>query len=197
MAVSLYGVRPLTAAETGAAVRKAWTRAPGVHPTNLTAEATLRRVADFLEANNMDEVIKSFEPNNRNIHAFLGGGLDDMLRSILVTAFRSASLVKSGWWKESHGGVMDEYRLFKGIIRDPRGVERDDYVAIRMVKVNECSMTVMMGIHDSGEWIIFDWGERFSEKDPKEYDVLAELPKDYRCSPTQPPHATEPSRPAR
>jgi hypothetical protein len=92
---------------------------------------------------------------------------------------------------------MDEYRLFKGLMRDPRRVERDDYVAIRMVKVNECSMTVMMGIHDPGEWIIFDWGQGFSEEDPKEYNVLAELPKNYRCSPASKPRATEPIRPTR
>jgi hypothetical protein len=180
-ALSLCDARHI-AAQSGEPARKPWTRAPGAHPTNLTAEATLQRVADLLEAKNMAEVVKSFEPNNRNTHAFLGGGLDDQGRSILITLFRSATLVKSGWWQESHGGVLDEYRLFKGAVRDPKGAEV--YVAIRMIWINECSGTA--GIHDPGEWIIFDWSEEFSETSYKESSFRGELPKDYRCKPSCP-----------
>jgi len=158
-----------------------WTRVPGRHSTNRTPEATLQRVADLLQANDIDEMMKSFEPNNRNNRSFRGGSLDEHQRATLAAYFRGATLAKKGWWEESHGGVYDEYRLFKGVLYDTNANPRD--FKIRMVKVNPCSMTVQMGLHDPGEWIIFDWQEAFSDPHVSfsENPFRAELPKDYRC----------------
>jgi hypothetical protein len=59
-------------------------------------------------------------------------------RSGLAAFFRGAVLVGSGWWEGAHGGVMDEYRLFRGVLRDGKGATSIDS-KIHMVRLNECS----------------------------------------------------------
>ena len=137
-------------AQESASQRQPWQRAPGPHLTTLTAEQTLVHVADAIEAGNLDEALKSFEPSNRNI-SYLSRNVVPKGNASLAKLFRTAKLAETGTFKGSHGQTF-ESRTFMGELEHNQG--KTSKHQIIMIRTDERSMLVKTGTHDPGEWLI-------------------------------------------